>query len=196
MPVSPRVRRMLKARRKLVSERRGRAGRKAARTLGPAGLRARGKKAKATLARRVGRAKVAKRTRIAHRIMEKMARGEIKGPRAPYAVATEIAIKGRGKAMARKGARKRVRTGVSKTTARTRKLGRKRRSRKIVGSAYKFGNPKRALPPGFVPFDQREPKTGRIREPEEIGTPPREIGIPLEEEPLIKIQRRIRRRMA
>lgn len=195
MPVSPRVRRMLKARRKLVSGRRGRAGRKAARTLGPAGLRARGKKAKATLARRVGRAKVAKRTRIAHRIMEKMARGEIKGPRAPYAVATEIAIKGRGKAVATKR-KKGILSRAAKKADRTRKLGRKRRSRKIVGSAYKFGNPKRALPPGFVPFDQREPKTGRIREPEEIGTPPREIGIPLEEEPLIKIQRRIRRRMA
>ena len=48
-----------------------------------------GKKAKATYKKKIGAARMAKRTKIAHRIAEEKAAGKIKGPREPYAVATE-----------------------------------------------------------------------------------------------------------
>ena len=119
-----------------------------------------GKKAKATYARKIGVERMAKRTRIAHRIAEEKAAGRIKGPREPYAIATEAIKPGGAKRMARKAVRTKGPAGLkraarkavatkgkvglrkaAKKAARTR-LG-KRRSRKIIGSAYKFaGNPK------------------------------------------------------
>ena len=118
-----------------------------------------GKRAKATYKKKIGAKKMAKRTRIAHRIAEEKAAGRIRGPREPYAVATEAvkpggakrmarkAVKTKGPAGLKKAARKAVATKgkaglrrAAKKAARTR-LG-KRRSRKIIGSAYKFaGNP-------------------------------------------------------
>jgi len=114
-----------------------------------------GKKAKATYKKKIGAARMAKRTKIAHRIEEEKAAGRIKGPREPYAVATEAVKPGGAKRMARKAvrtkgpagrkraARKAVATKrktsvlkkAAKKAARTRK---KRKGRKILGSAYKF----------------------------------------------------------
>ena len=145
---------------------------------------------------RIGKAKKkekVKETPAEEKPEEEKAAGRIKGPREPYAVATEAVKPGGAKRMAKKAVRTKGPAGLkraarkavatkgprglaraAKKAARTRK--RRRRSRRIIGSAYKFaGNPnarserirQKAIaggaPAGFVPFDQREPRTGRIR---------------------------------
>jgi len=141
-----------------------------------------GKKAKATYKKKIGAARMAKRTKIAHRIAKEKAAGRIKGPREPYAIATEAIKPGGAKRMARKAVRTKGPTGLkraarkavatkgkiglrkaAKKAARTRRLG-KRKSRKIIGSAYKFaGNLGRSRYPGYGRTEQIRRGAGGMR---------------------------------
>ena len=78
-----------------------------------------GKKAKATYKKEIGVKRMAKRTKIAHRIAEEKAAGRIRGPREPYAVATEAVKPGGARRMARKAVRTKGPTGLKRAARKT-----------------------------------------------------------------------------
>ena len=102
-----------------------------------------GKKAKATYKKKIGAARMAKRTEIAHRIAEEKAAGTIKGPREPYAVATEAVKPGGAKRMARKAVRTKgpagLRRAARKAVATKGPTGLKKAARKAVATKGKIG---------------------------------------------------------
>ena len=95
-----------------------------------------GKKAKATYKKEIGVKRMAKRTKIAHRIAEEKAAGRIRGPREPYAVATEAVKPGGARRMARKAVKTKGPAGLKKAArkavATKGKAGLKRAARKAA----------------------------------------------------------------